>query len=144
MESGNNNKNSKHNSNKDPYKYKRGAMNNVRKVDLEDPWNIGYYHLSEREMKYGYDGEGWKSGSYYTKYISMNPKFYTKDKWYSKEIYTPFWNTMRSVYQAYDCGIDCDYLGPRNLMMSMVVYVTLAAIFVGVGLVILCSKEKYD
>ena len=51
---------------------------------------------------------------------------------------------MRSAYQAYDCGIDRDYLGPRNLMMSMVIYDTLAALFVGVGLVILCSKEKYD
>ena len=80
METGNNNKNSRHN--KDPYKYKKGAVNNLRKADFEDPWNIGYYHLSEREMKYGYEGEGWKSGSYYTKYISQNPKFYTKDKWY--------------------------------------------------------------
>lgn len=51
---------------------------------------------------------------------------------------------MRSTYQAYDCGIDCDYLGPRNLMMTMVIYVTLVALFIGVGLVVLCSKEKLD
>jgi len=53
-------------------------------------------HLSERAMVYGYDGAGWKNGNYYTSYISPNSKYYTKDKFYGKEIYTPFWNVMRS------------------------------------------------
>ena len=95
-------------------------------------------------MKYGYAGEGWKSGAYYTKYISPNPKFYTKDSFYGKEIYTPFWNVMRNSYQSYDCGVDCDYLGPRNFMMSMTFYLVLFAIFVAFILTIWCSKEKLE
>jgi len=37
------------------------------------------FDKDEQLMTYGYKGEGWKSGNYYTKYISKNPKFYTMD-----------------------------------------------------------------
>ena len=56
-------------------------------------------HMSEKEAMYGYKGEGWKSGNYYTAYISMNPKFYSVDKVYGRKIYTPFWNEMKEAYQ---------------------------------------------
>lgn len=98
--------------------------------------------MSERMMVYGYDGKGWKNGNYYTSYISSNPKYYTRDKFYGKEIYTPFWNIMRNQYQSYDCGVDCDYLGPRSFMMSMTIYVVLAAVFVSFVVIIGCTKEK--
>ena len=93
-------------------------------------------------MVYGYAGEGWKSGNYYTKYISTNPKFYTKDKFYGKVIYTPFWNIMHNSYQSYDCGVDCDYLGPRNLMTSFLLYIFLAALFVFIFVMALCNKKR--
>ena len=79
-------------------------------------------------MTYGYQGEGWKSGSYYTKYISNNQKFYKIDAFYGKKIYTPFWNVIKETYQSADCGVDCDYLGPRNLMANMILYVAGAEI----------------
>ena len=112
------------------------------------PWgHISYDTLSDKEKRrltYGYDGDGWKSGNYYTKYISNNPKFYTKDKYYGKPIYTPFWNEMKQTYQKYDCGVDCDYLGPRNLMMDMLVYIILASAFSLFFVAIMCGKDKYE
>lgn len=74
----------------------------------------------------------------------MNPKFYTYNSYYGRKIYTPFWNVMRSRYQTYDCGVDCDYLGPKNLMMGMFVYVGLAAIFAAVAIAVLCGKDKQE
>lgn len=105
-----------------------------------------HWQMSDREMVYGYDGVGWKNGNYYSSYISPNPKFYTKHSWYGKEleIYTPFWNIMTGKYQNNDCGVDCDYLGPRNFMMSMTLYVVLAAVFVTFLIVVGCTKEKLD
>ena len=95
-------------------------------------------------MTYGYAGEGWKSGSYYTKYISNNEKFYKLDGFYGKKIYTPFWNVVKEQYQASDCGVDCDYLGPRNLMAGMIFYVAGAAILLSFFAAIVCGKEKID
>ena len=51
---------------------------------------------------------------------------------------------MRGRYQSYDCGVDCDYLGPKNLMMGMFIYIGLAAVFVAVAIAILCGKDKLD
>ena len=52
----------------------------------------------DRLMTYGYAGQGWKSGSYYTNYISNNQKFYKIDSFYGKKIYTPFWNIIKETY----------------------------------------------
>jgi len=54
--------------------------------------------MTEKEFTYGYRGEGYRSGNYYTKYISGNPKFYTYDKMYGKMVYTPFWNVVKQTY----------------------------------------------
>ena len=93
-------------------------------------------------MTYGTNGDGWKSGQYYTAYVSQNPKFYSIDRTYGKKKYTPFWNIVKEKYQAEDCGVDCDYLGPRNLMMSFFVYITLFCVFVSVIIITLCNKDK--
>ena len=98
----------------------------------------------EHYLKYGTEGEGFQSGSYRTNYISQNPKFYQMDKYYGKTIYTPFWNHMLQKYQQHDCGVDCEYLGPRNLLMSLLVYIVLAVIFGLVAIVAVCSKDKHD
>ena len=51
---------------------------------------------------------------------------------------------MQGKYQQTDCGVDCEYLGPKNLMMSLMVYITLAAIFGLIASIAVCSKYKYD
>lgn len=94
----------------------------------------------EKFLKYGYTGEGFKAGNYYTKYISTNSKFYTKDKFYGTEIYTPFWNHMRNKYQQVDCGIDCEYLGPKDYLSNMLIYVVLFAVFIVVASLAACNK----
>ena len=95
-------------------------------------------------IQFGTDKTGFKSGNYYTSYVSPNPKFYTFNKWYGFEIYTPFWNHMQNKYQQVDCGVDCDYLGPKNLMMGFMVYIVLAALFGLVASLAYWSKEKYQ
>ena len=67
-------------------------------------------------LKYGYDGLGWKSGKFYTKYVSKNPLFFQKDAVTGKSIYTPFWNSKLNRYQVTDCGMECEYLGPTTLV----------------------------
>ena len=69
----------------------------IRKFNIH-PWWMPRIELTaqqQRFMQYGYDGEGFKTGNYYTKYISSNPKFYQKDGYYGKQIYKPFWNHIR-------------------------------------------------
>lgn len=51
---------------------------------------------------------------------------------------------MQNKYQQVDCGVDCEYLGPKNMMMSMMVYLVLAALFGLVASIALCAKEKYQ
>ena len=98
--------------------------------------------VSEKMAMYGYNGDGFRSGNYYTSYVSANSKFYSTDKYYGRKIYTPFWNHLKQQYQQYDCGVDCEYLGPRNLMMSMMMYVLIFSVFVAIVMVAVCHKEK--
>ena len=51
---------------------------------------------------------------------------------------------MQQKYQQQDCGVDCEYLGPKNLMMGLFVYIALAALFGLVATLALCSKDKYE
>lgn len=72
----------------------------------------------------------------------MNPKFYVTDNYYGKKKYVPFWNINKEKYQVEDCGVDCEYLGPRNLCYNLFEYVLLFSVLVAIVLIAVCNQEK--
>jgi hypothetical protein len=98
--------------------------------------------MTEHEFTYGQKEGGWKNGDYTTAYVSANPKFYVTDNFYLKKKYAPFWNVVKEKYQVEDCGMDCEYLGPKNVETNLFSYIILFAVLVTIVLIAVCNQEK--